>query len=100
MVSILSDQHESVIHACRCPDPAVLHQLIRCCVIPHLGWLMQEVTQERTGLSWFRPQGRTSSKGVCERTILSCTRILVVGGTSEAREREGSSQASARGEVD
>ena len=34
---------------------------------------MQEVTQERTGLSWFWPRGRTSSKGVCERTVLSCT---------------------------
>ena len=26
------------------------------------------------GLSWFRPWGRTSSKGVCEGTVLSCTR--------------------------
>ena len=26
------------------------------------------------GLSCFRPWGRTSSKGVCEGTILSCTR--------------------------
>ena len=26
-----------------------------------------------TGLSWFRPRGRTSSKGVCEDTVLSCT---------------------------
>ena len=26
------------------------------------------------GLSWFRPRGRTSSKGVCEGTVLSCTR--------------------------
>ena len=25
------------------------------------------------GLSWFRPRGRTSSKEVCESTILSCT---------------------------
>ena len=25
------------------------------------------------GLSWFRPQGRTSSTGVCEGTILPCT---------------------------
>ena len=24
-------------------------------------------------LSWFRPWGRTSSKGVCESTVLSCT---------------------------
>ena len=58
---------------CRCPDPAVRHQLVKCCVIPHPGWLMQEITQERTGLSWFRPWGRTSSKGVCESTVLSCT---------------------------
>ena len=49
------------------------HELVTCCVIPHPGWLMQEVTQERTGLSWFRPRGRTSSKGVCECTVLSCT---------------------------
>ena len=35
--------------------------------------LMQEATQSRTGLSWFRPWGRTSSKGVCESTVLSCT---------------------------
>ena len=28
--------------------------------------LMQKATQ-------FRPQGRTSSKGVCEGTVLSCT---------------------------
>jgi hypothetical protein len=34
---------------------------------------MQEVTQEHTGLSWFRPWGRTSSKGVCEHNVLSCT---------------------------
>ena len=82
MVSILSDQHESVIHACRCPDPAVLHQLIRCCVIPHLGWLMQEVTQEHTGLFWFRLWGRTSSKGVrVHYTILHRG-----ASTSEARE--------------
>ena len=26
------------------------------------------------GLSWFRPRGRMSSKGVCEGTVLSCTR--------------------------
>jgi len=26
------------------------------------------------GLSWFRPRGRTSSKGVREGTVLSCTR--------------------------
>ena len=25
------------------------------------------------GLSWFWPRGRTSSKGVCECTVLSCT---------------------------
>ena len=33
---------------------------------------MQEATQSRTGLFWFRPWDRTSSKGVCESTILSC----------------------------
>ena len=35
--------------------------------------LMQEATQSRTGLFWFRPWDRTSSKGVCESTVLSCT---------------------------
>ena len=25
------------------------------------------------GLSWFQPRGRTSSKGVCECIVLSCT---------------------------
>ena len=35
--------------------------------------LMQEATQSRTGLFWFRPWGRTYSKGVCESTVLSCT---------------------------
>ena len=38
------------------------------------------------GLSRFRPWGRTSSKGVCEGTVLSCTGVPVVGGTSEARK--------------
>src|SRR6185437_4733365 len=41
--------------------------------VPRPRWLMQEVTQSRTGLSWFRSCGRTSSKGVCESTVLSCT---------------------------
>ena len=40
------------------------------------------------GLSWFRPRGHTSNKGVCEGTVLSCTEVPVVGGTSEARERK------------
>ena len=48
----------------RSSDPVVRHQLVKCCVIPRSGWLMQEVAQQRTGLSWFRPRGRTSSKGV------------------------------------
>src|SRR6185312_5184406 len=36
-------------------------------------WLMQEDNTGTHGLSWFRPRGRTSSKGVCEGTVLSCT---------------------------
>jgi len=32
--------------------------------------------------------GRTSSKGVCKCTVLFCTGVLVVGGTSETREGE------------
>ena len=36
--------------------------------------LMQEAAQLRTGLSWFRPWGRTSCKRVCGSTVLSCTR--------------------------
>ena len=35
------------------------------------------------GLSWFRPWGRTSSKGVCEDTVLSCT----VGACSRGYKR-------------
>jgi hypothetical protein len=46
---------------------------------PNPRWLMQEITQEYTGLSWFRPRGRTSSKRVCECTVLSCTGVPVVG---------------------
>ena len=67
-VPILEPGHgfrdKSIEAFCRCPDPAVRHQLVKCCVIPHPGWLMQEVTQERTDLSWFWPRGRMSSKGV------------------------------------
>src|SRR6185295_11148129 len=47
---------------CRCPDPAVRHQLVKSCVIHHPGWLMQKITQERTDLFWFRLRGRKSSK--------------------------------------
>src|SRR6185312_4497256 len=36
-------------------------------------WLMQEDNTGTHGLSWFRTRGRTSSKGVCEGTVLSCT---------------------------
>ena len=35
--------------------------------------MIQETTRSRTDLFWFRPWGRTSSKGVCESTVLSCT---------------------------
>ena len=39
------------------------------------------------GLSWFRPQGRTSSKRGCARALYYLAPgVLVVGGTSEARE--------------
>src|SRR6185437_12053087 len=41
--------------------------------VPRPRWLMQEATQSRTGLTWFRPWGRSSSKGMCESTVLSCT---------------------------
>ena len=58
---------------CRCPDPGVGHQLVMMLRVPRPRWLMQEATQSRTGLSWFRPWGRMSSKGVCESTVLSCT---------------------------
>ena len=57
---------------------------------------MQEVTQERTGLSWFRPRGSTSSKGCASALYYLAPGVPVVGDTSEARE-EGSSQVSARG---
>ena len=49
---------------CRCPDPAVWTQLVMMLRVPRPRWLMQEATQSRTGLSWFR---------VCESTVLSCT---------------------------
>ena len=49
------------------------HQLVMMLRVPRPRWLMQEATQSRTGLSWFRPRGRTSSKGVCESTVLSGT---------------------------
>ena len=58
---------------CRCPDPVVRTQLVIMLRVSRSRWLMQEATQLRTDLSWFRPQGRTSSKGVCEGTVLSCT---------------------------
>ena len=32
------------------------------------------------GLSWFRPRGHTSSKGVCEGTVLSSTGGACSGG--------------------
>ena len=42
---------------------------------------------ETLGLSWFRPTSRTSSRG--GGTVFSCTRVLVVGGTSlRGRGRE------------
>ena len=59
---------------CRCPDPVVRTQLVMMPRVPRPRWLMQEATQSRMGLSWFRPHGRTSSKKVCEGTVLSCTR--------------------------
>ena len=49
---------------------------------------MQEVTQERTGLFWFRPRGRTSSKECASALYYLAPGVHVVGGTSEARERE------------
>ena len=58
---------------CRCPDLAVRTQLVMMLRVPRPRWLMQETTQSCTDLSWFRPRGRTFSKGVCESTILSCT---------------------------
>ena len=39
------------------------------------------------GLSWFRPRGRTSSKGGCARALYYLApEGLVAGDTSEARE--------------
>ena len=58
---------------CRCSDPAVRHQLVK--VLRDLSsWMVDARGNTEThGLSRFRPRGRTSSKGVCEGTVLSCT---------------------------
>ena len=48
--------------------------------------LMQEATQSRTGLSWFRPWGRTSSKECARALYCLAPGVPVVGGTSEAKE--------------
>jgi hypothetical protein len=58
---------------CRRPDPAVRHQLVKCCVISLPGWLMQEVTQERTGFILVLAVGPYVQQRVCECNVLSCT---------------------------
>ena len=56
---------------CRCPDPTVQIQLVMMLRVPHPRWLMQEATQSRTGLSWFRPGGYVQQRGVREHcTVL------------------------------
>ena len=71
---------------CQCPGPAVQHQLVMMLCDPSPEWLMQEATQERTILPWFRPQGRTSSKACASALYYLAPGVPVVGGTSKARE--------------
>ena len=71
--TIGADKQVQAHRACRCPDPAVRRQLV--IVLRDLSsWIVDaEDNTGMHGLSWFRPRGRTSSKGVCEGTVLSCT---------------------------
>ena len=87
-----SEQRESISFgcrdraACRCPDPAARHQLVNaaCFLVPDDDARGNIVTH---GLSWFRPRGRTSSKRGCARALYYLAPgVLVIGGTSEARE--------------
>jgi len=71
---------------CRCLDPAVRHQLVKCCVVSLPGWLMQEATQERTvylgsGRGAVRP-----GKGCARALYYLAPGVPVVGNTNEARE--------------
>src|SRR4026209_2174605 len=50
--------------------------------------MMQEATVTH-GLFWFRPRGRTSSKGVCECTVLSCTRSACSRGYKRGERGRG-----------
>ena len=58
---------------CRCPHPGGLAPTSK--VMRGLSsWMVDARGNIGThGLSWFRPRGRTSSKGVYEGTVLSCT---------------------------
>ena len=44
-----------------------------CFLVPDDDAIGNTVTH---GLSWFRPRSHMSSKGVCEGTVLSCTRSV------------------------
>jgi hypothetical protein len=54
------------------------------CDEPLDGWCKWQ--HRDTGLSWFWPQGRTSS-GLCVRTVLICTGGARRGGLQASRER-------------
>jgi len=80
---------------CRCPNPAVQHQLVKMLRDPNPRWLMQEVTQLRKGLFWFQQRGRTSSRGVRVHCII-LHRSAYSRGIQARREREEGSQVSAK----
>ena len=97
--TIYVSQINDPIEYCRCPDPAVRHQLVKCCVISLSGWLMQETTQERTIYSGSGRGAVRPARG-CARALYYLAPDVPVVGIQTRRESEGSSQVSARGEVD
>ena len=75
--------------SCRCPDPAVRHQLVKCCVIPHPGWLKQEVdARGNTGTHGFilvPAAGPYIQQGCASALYYLASGVPVVGDTSEVR---------------
>ena len=76
------------VRHCRCPDPAVRHQLVKWCVVSLPEWLMQEATQEHTV---YPGSGRGAVRPAreCARALYYLAPVVsVIWGTSEAREGE------------